>query len=52
MNAIVIEYEDLSSDALVKIFQLADLLGIPPREAAKFYLAVKAKAPEAERGAA
>lgn len=43
MNSIAIEYTDLSSVALVKIFQVADILGITPREAVKFYLAAKAK---------
>lgn len=53
MNAISLEYTDLSSAALIKIFQVADLLGITPKEAAKLYLAAKAKqAPQTERGAA
>lgn len=44
MNAISLEYSDLSSAALVKIFQLADLLSVTPKEAAKIYLTTKAKA--------
>lgn len=43
MSSIALEYTDLSSVALVKIFQVADILGITPREAVKFYLAAKAK---------
>ena len=55
MNAISLEYTDLSSAALIKIFQVADLLGITPKEAAKVYLAAKAKqalSSQTERGAA
>lgn len=53
MNSIALEYTDLSIVALVKIFQVADILGITPREAVKVYLAAKAKqAPQTERGAA
>ena len=43
MHSISLEYTDLSSAALVKIFQLADLLGITPKDAAKVYLAAQAK---------
>jgi hypothetical protein len=43
MNAISLEYTDLSSAALIKIFQLADLLSVTPKEAAKIYLAAKAR---------
>lgn len=43
MNAISLEYTDLSSAALIKIFQLADLLGVTPKDAAKIYLAAQAK---------
>lgn len=50
MNAISLEYSDLSSAALVKIFQLADLLSVPPKEAAKIYIAAKSKTP-AQKGA-
>lgn len=42
MNAISIEYADLSSAALITIFRLADLLSIPPMEAAKIYLQSRA----------
>ncbi|HEX7261885.1 MAG TPA: hypothetical protein VF258_08730 [Luteolibacter sp.] len=43
MNAISIAYTDLSSAALIKIFQIADILTVTPKEAAKIYLAAKAK---------
>lgn len=42
MNAISLEYTDLSSEALIKIFQLADLLAITPKEAAKVWLETRA----------
>lgn len=42
MNAISIAYTDLSSAALIKIFQLADLLSVTPKRAAEIYLAAKA----------
>lgn len=51
MNAISLLYTDLSSEALIKIFQLADLLGVPPKEAAKIYLVAKAKQVEAGKAA-
>ena len=43
MHSISLEYTDLSSAALIKIFQIADILSVTPKEAAKFYLAAKAK---------
>ena len=43
MHSISLQYTDLSAAAMVKIFQLADLLGITPRDAAKVYLAAQAK---------
>jgi hypothetical protein len=43
MNAISLEYTDLSSAALIKIFQLADLLSVTPKQAARIYLSVQAK---------
>lgn len=43
MNAICLEYTDLSSAALIKIFQIADILGVTPKEAAQIYLAQRAK---------
>lgn len=43
MNAISLEYTDLSSAALIKIFQLADLLSVPPKKAAEIYIATKAE---------
>jgi hypothetical protein len=43
MNAISLEYSDLSSAALIKIFQIADLLDVTPKEAAAIYLAVRAQ---------
>lgn len=43
MHSISLEYTDLSSAALIKIFQLADILVVTPKEAAKIYLATKAK---------
>jgi hypothetical protein len=43
MHSISLEYTDLSSAALIKIFQLADILGVTPKEAAKIYLSAKAK---------
>jgi hypothetical protein len=43
VNAISLEYTDLSSAALIKIFQLADLLSVTPKEAAKIFLSVKAR---------
>jgi hypothetical protein len=42
MHAISLEYTDLSSAALIKIFQLADLLEVTPKQAAKIYLTAKA----------
>lgn len=44
MNAISLEYTDLSSAALIKIFQLADILEVTPKAAAKIYLTAKAQA--------
>lgn len=52
MHSISLEYTDLSSAALVKIFQLADLLGITPKDAAKVYLAAQAKKAKAQGRAA
>jgi len=49
MNAISLEYTDLSSAALVKIFQLADLLAVPPKEAAKIYITAKSKRAMAQK---
>lgn len=43
MNAISLEYADLSSAALIKIFQLADLLEVTPKQAATIYLTAKAQ---------
>jgi hypothetical protein len=43
MHSISLQYTDLSAAAMVKIFQLADLLGITPKDAAKVYLAAQAK---------
>jgi hypothetical protein len=42
MHSISLQYTDLSAAAMVKIFQLADLLGITPKDAAKVYLAAQA----------
>jgi hypothetical protein len=42
MNAISLQYRDLSAEALVKIFQLADLLEVTPKKAAELYLATRA----------
>lgn len=41
---ITIHYEDLNFAALVKIFQLADLLGITPKRATEVYLSATASA--------
>lgn len=49
MHSITLEYTDLSSAALVKIFQLADLLGITPKDAAKVYLSAQAKKAKAAK---
>lgn len=43
MHSISLQYTDLSQAAMVKIFQLADLLGITPTYAAQVYLAAQAK---------
>lgn len=43
MHSISLEYTDLSTAAMVKIFQLADILGITPKDAAMVYLAAQAK---------
>lgn len=43
MHAISLEYTDLSSAALIKIFQLADLLGVTPKKAAEIYLSTRAR---------
>lgn len=43
MHSIALEYTELSSAALIKIFQIADILSVTPKEAAKCYLAAKAK---------
>lgn len=51
-NAISLEYTDLSSTALIKIFQLADLLGVTPKRAAEIFLATKAKADTQKDGKA
>lgn len=48
MNAISIAYTDLSSEALIKIFQIADLLSIAPKEAAKIYISTRALAAESQ----
>ena len=40
---IVINYEDLNFQAIVKIFQLADLLGVTPKVAAETYLRVRSQ---------
>lgn len=44
MNAISLEYGDLSNSALIKIFQIADILTVTPKEAAKIYLTAISKA--------
>lgn len=49
MNAISLEYTDLSSAALIKIFQLADLLGVTPKSAAKIYLTTKAETADGKK---
>ncbi len=51
MNAISLEYTDLSSAALVKIFQIADLLSVTPKEATKIYIKARAAA-ETKKGSA
>lgn len=51
MNAISLEYTDLSSAALIKIFQLADLLSVTPKEAAKIYISAKAKQSNGKKAA-
>lgn len=51
MTIIALEYSDLSSAALIKIFQLADLLGVTPKEAAQIYLSSKAQAELEEEAA-
>lgn len=43
MHSISLEYSDLNSAALVKIFQVADILSVTPKEATKIYLSSKAK---------
>jgi hypothetical protein len=43
MNAISLEYTDLSSAALIKIFQLADLLSVPPKKASEIYISTAAE---------
>jgi len=43
MHAISIIYTELNHAALVKIFIIADLLGVTPKEAAETYLAAVAK---------
>lgn len=43
MHSIAIIYTELNQAALVKIFIIADLLGVTPKEAAETYLAAIAK---------
>lgn len=43
MNAISIDYTDLSSAAMIKIWQIADLLGVTPAKATEIYLTARAK---------
>ncbi|MBK1884169.1 hypothetical protein JIN85_17245 [Luteolibacter pohnpeiensis] len=43
MNSISLQYPDLGSAVLIKIFQIADILAITPKEATKIYLAIQAK---------
>lgn len=38
-----VPYSNLGAEVLVKIFQLADLLGVTPRAAAKLYLIAMAR---------
>lgn len=51
MNAISLEYSDLSSAALITIFRLADLLEVTPHKACEIYLTARAKQ-ESEQEAA
>jgi hypothetical protein len=43
MQSIAVLYQDLTQAALVKVFILADLLGVTPKEAAQIYLNARAK---------
>lgn len=43
MNATTYEYTDFSSVALIKIFQLADILKVTPKRATEIYIAEKSK---------
>lgn len=51
MHAISLQYTDLSSAALIKIFQIADLLGVTPKRAAEIYLAAQAAKASGEKAA-
>ncbi len=42
MNAMSVDYNKLPSAALIKIFELADLLNSTPKEAAKMWLMYEA----------
>ena len=41
MEQVVIQYSDLSPEAMVKISELADLLEVPPSRARQIYLKEK-----------
>lgn len=43
MNAMTLEYADLPAPVMVKIWQLADLLGVTPKRACEIYLSYIAK---------
>lgn len=43
MNSISLIYRDLNFEALVKIFQLADILGVTPHVAAETYIKFRAQ---------
>lgn len=43
MHSISIIYRDLNLEALIKIFQLADILGVTPKVAAETYLKFRAQ---------
>lgn len=44
MNAISIKFTDLSSSALIAIFQIADILKVTPTRAAELWLAERDQA--------
>jgi hypothetical protein len=43
MSAISINYTSLDSEVLIKIFQLADIMGVTPKVAAEAYIKLKLK---------